>query len=376
MNKKSITLKHLLINQQRQIGLKFYPDKVLQSLLKEIPGIKWSNTYSMAYLANTSANLNLIYHTFKGVALIDGRYFYLNRPMHNPVKEEYQYKFNKPRAAYTEGYKTCPKEFLQKLQLKKYSDSTARIYIGMFEGFINYYPDKDIQELGEDEIRDYLSYQVKLGRSDSMLNQIINSIKFYYEIVLGMPNRFYDIERPNAREKLPEVLSKEEVQRILTQTSNLKHRCILSTIYSAGLRISEVLNLKIKDIDSSRMMIRIEGAKGGKDRYTLLSNNLLEDLRCYYKKHKPKEFLFEGPDYGPYSSTSIRKILKRSCLKAGIRKGVKPHTLRHSFATHLLEQGTDLRSIQTLLGHNNLTTTEIYTHVANTAMNTIKNPLD
>lgn len=151
---------------------------------------------------------------------------------------------------------------------------------------------------------------------------------------------------------------------------------MLATIYSAGLRIGELLNLKIKDIDSSRMMIRIEGAKGGKDRYSLLSKSLIQDLRKYYKLFKPIEYLFEGPQNKPYSSTSVRKILKRSCLKAGIRKRVYPHTLRHSFATHLLEQGTDLRSIQMLMGHNNLTTTEIYTHVANTTMNTIKNPLD
>jgi integrase/recombinase XerD len=373
---KNISLKHLLINGNKQIGLKFYPDKVIQALIKQIPNVKWNNEFGMVYLPNTSENLNAIYALFKGVAMIDGRYFYINKPLHDPVNEENQFQFNGERKAITKGYKTCPKEFLQKLELKKYSKSTARIYTGMFEGFINHYPDKEINELGEAEIKDYLSYQVKLDRSDSMLNQIINSIKFYFEIVMGMPNRFYDIDRPLKRERLPEVLSKEEVQKVLIQTSNIKHRCILSTIYSAGLRISELINLKIKDVDSSRMMLRVEAAKGGKDRYSLLSKTLLVDLRSYYKIYKPKNYLFEGPNYTTYSSTSIRKILKRSCQKAGIRKNVKPHSLRHSFATHLLEQGTDLRSIQTLLGHNNLTTTEIYTHVANTAMNTIKNPLD
>jgi integrase/recombinase XerD len=373
---RRISLRHLIINDQRQIGIKFYPDKVIQSLIKSIKGIKWSNKYGLAYLPNTSVNLNRIYSTFNGVASIDGRYFYINKPLHNPVGEDYQYKFNGVKQAYTKGHKTCPTEFLQKLELKKYSKNTAKVYTGLFEGFINYFPDKELIELGEAEIREYLSYQVKLGRSDSMLNQIINSIKFYYEIVLGMPNRFYEIERPIKREKLPEVLSKEEVLRLLKNTRNLKHKCILSTIYSGGLRIGEVINLKVKDIDSGRMMLRIEGAKGGKDRYTLLSKNLLEDLRTYYKLYKPKTYLFEGVGGGQYAPTSIRKVLKRSCIKAGIRKNVKPHSLRHSFATHLLEQGTDLRSIQTLLGHNSLKTTEIYTHVANTAMNTIKNPLD
>lgn len=373
---KRISLRHLVINGERQIGIKFYPDKVIHSLLKSIDGIKWSKDHNMAYVPNTRDQLNKIYSTFKGVAFIDGKYFYINKPLHYPVEEKYRYKFIKERPAFTKGYRRCPVEFLQKLELKKYSKSTAKVYTAFFEGFINHFPDKPIIELGEDEIRAYLSYQVKLGRSDSMLNQIINSIKFYYEIVLGMPNRFYEIERPMKREKLPEVLSKQEVLKIFSHTFNIKHRCILKSIYSAGLRVGELVNLKVKDIDSSRMMIRIEGAKGGKDRYSLLSSSLLEDLRAYYKQYQPKEYLFEGQKNEQYSPTSVRKVLKRSCLRAGIKKPVKTHTLRHSFATHLLEQGTDLRSIQVLMGHNSLKTTEIYTHVANTSMNTIKNPLD
>jgi len=374
---RSITLKHLLIDGKRMIGLKFYPDKVIQSLVKTLPDIKWSDAYHMAYFENNPTNLGLVYSTFRDVAWVDGKYFYRDKPLHSPVKEEKQFSLKQFRNRKTVPcYRRCPEEYLQKLELKKYSINTARTYTGLFEGFINYYKDLSLLEIGEQEIRDYLSYQVALGRSDSMLNQIINSIKFYYEVVLGMPNRFYDMERPLKREKLPEVLSRDEAQRILNCTHNIKHRCMLATIYSAGLRIGELLNLRIKDIDSSRMMIRIEGAKGGKDRYSLLSKSLIQGLRKYYKLFKPIEYLFEGPQKKPYSSTSVRKILKRSCLKAGIRKRVYPHTLRHSFATHLLEQGTDLRSIQMLMGHDNLTTTEIYTHVANTTMNTIKNPLD
>jgi site-specific recombinase XerD len=241
---------------------------------------------------------------------------------------------------------------------------------------MNYHQGKPLNDLAEEEIRDYLCFLVQSGKSDSMLNQTINAIKFYYEVVLAMPNRFYEIERPQKKEKLPLVLSKKEVQLILNQIKNLKHRTIIGLIYSAGLRVSELTNLKIGDIDSNRMMIRVENSKGGKDRYTLLSQHILKELREYYKKYKPKRFLFEGLDEQPYSATSVRAILKRACKKARIRKKVRTHTLRHSFATHLLEQGTDLRSIQILLGHNSLKTTEIYTHVVNTHMNTIKNPLD
>ncbi len=374
---KNITLKHLLIDGTKMIALKFYPNKVIQALVKELPDIRWSKEYDMAYLPNNKPNLEMIYSIFKGVAWIDGKYFYTNKPLHDPVNENKQFNAQRYRDRLVDkDYRQCPEDYLLKLELKKYTTSTARTYIGMFEGFINYYKETPISNLGEQEIRGYLSYQVSLGRSDSMLNQIINSIKFYFESVMGMPNRFYEIERPQKREKLPEVLSKEEIKKILFNTKNFKHRCILSTIYSAGLRMSELINLRIKDIDSSRMMLRIEDAKGRKDRYSLLSKSLLEDLRAYYRKYRPKEYLFEGPKQSQYSSTSVRKILRRSCLKAGIRKHVKPHSLRHSFATHLLEQGTDLRSIQTLMGHNNLSTTEIYTHVANTTMNSIKNPLD
>ena len=374
---KNISLNHLLINGQKMIGMKFYPDKVIHALIKSLPGIKWSKEYNMAYIVNNKTNFDLIYKTFKGVAWMDGKYFYTNKPLLDPVDPHKQFSVKSYRDRTTEAdYRVCPKEYLLKLELKKYAKNTAKTYVGMFEGFINHYKDVELSALGENEIRAYLSFQASLGRSDSMLNQIINSIKFYFEIVMGMPNRFYEIERPQKKERLPEVLSKNEVQRIISCTNNLKHRCILSTIYSAGLRVSELINLKIKDLDSDRMMIRIENSKGGKDRYTLLSKSLLNELREYYKEYHPQAYLFEGAHGREYSSTSIRRILKRACSKAGIKKHVKTHTLRHSFATHLLEQGTDLRSIQTLLGHNSINTTEIYTHVANNTMKNIKNPLD
>jgi len=374
---KKISLKHLIIDGHKQIGMLFYPDKVIHALIKQLPNVKWSNQFGMAYILNKEANLDLIYDIFKGVAWLDGKYFYPNRPLHAPVSRQKQFSIQSYRErSLGSDYRICPEEYLLKLELKKYANNTAKTYIGMFEGFINYYKHIPLTSLGEKEIRQYLSHQISLGRSDSMLNQIINSIKFYFEIVLGMPNRFYDIERPQKKERLPEVLAKNEIQDILSCTNNIKHKCILSVIYSAGLRVSELINLKVKDIDSARMMIRVENSKGGKDRYTLLSSSLLTELRLYYQQYRPKEYLFEGLYGNEYTPSSVRKILKKSCAKAGIRKHVKTHTLRHSFATHLLEQGTDLRSIQTLLGHGSINTTEIYTHVANNTMKNIKNPLD
>lgn len=217
---------------------------------------------------------------------------------------------------------------------------------------------------------------VKNKASNSAVNQAVNAIKFYFEIVLDMPNRFYDIERPLKEHKLPKVLSKEEVKAIIANTTNIKHRCILSLLYSAGLRRSELLNLKITDIDSKRMLIRVDAAKGNKDRYTLLSTTVLQDLRTYVAEWKPQGHLFQGASGGRYSGRSIEHILQRAAQKAKILKKVTPHMLRHSFATHLLENGTDLRNIQVLLGHNSLKTTEIYTHVAANTFTGIKNPLD
>ena len=231
-------------------------------------------------------------------------------------------------------------------------------------------------DIDEEMIRKYLQNLVHEGRSDSYINQSLNAIKFYYEIVEGMPNRFYSIERPQKKKSLPKVLSIQEVQAILSNTNNIKHKCILSLLYSAGLRRQELLNLKIEDIDSNRMVILVKSGKGFKDRLTILSEQVLEDLRMYYKQWKPKTYLFEGKEGVPYSPESVRKILLRAAQKSGIRKAVTPHMLRHSFATHLLENGTDLRYIQTLLGHGSSKTTEIYTHVAINRIQEIKSPID
>jgi site-specific recombinase XerD len=184
------------------------------------------------------------------------------------------------------------------------------------------------------------------------------------------------IERPRHEKKLPTVLSVEEVSRAIQSVKNIKHKAIIMVIYSGGLRISEVINLKIKDIDTKRMQIFVRNAKGKKDRYTLLSKKVIPVLRDYYKEYKPKDWLFEGPAGQQYSESSIGIIVKKAFRDAGIRKQASTHTLRHCFATHLLENGTDIRYIQTLLGHESSKTTEVYTHVTTTGFEQIVNPLD
>jgi site-specific recombinase XerD len=275
------------------------------------------------------------------------------------------------------NYRSCPDNFIEKLQEMRYSPNTIQTYCSLFEEFINFYHRYDITRIDEHQIIAFLRHLVTERKvSISYQNQSINAIKFYYERVLGSQRKIYLVDRPRVEKCLPIVLSQDEIQKILTTSTNLKHRAVLTTIYSAGLRVSEAIALKKTDIDSKRMQIRVAQAKGKKDRYTLLSPITLELLRRYVKQYKPQEYLFEGPNAQPYSDRSVQSILKEALKKANIQKRVTVHTLRHSFATHLLEAGTDLRYIQSLLGHESSRTTEIYTHITTKGFDQIKSPLD
>lgn len=208
------------------------------------------------------------------------------------------------------------------------------------------------------------------------MKQHLASVRFLYHHVLNKPIDFDFNIKMKKPSTIPEVLSIEEVQRFLNTFTNLKHKAIFTLCYSAGLRIGEILNLKISDIDSNRMQIRIHQAKGKKDRYSLLSPKVLEILRQYVKVHSPKEYLFEGQHGGKYSSSSIQSLMRKHRKLANIKKKATPHTLRHSFATHLLDNGTDIRFIQELLGHAHISTTQIYTHVTNRSVKEIQSPIE
>ena len=264
----------------------------------------------------------------------------------------------------------------KRLKIKRYSKSTIKTYKSLLINFFNYYSELEIDKINRDDIQLYLLHLIDAGYSESMQNQAINAIKFFYENVLDHPRTIYKAERPKREKRLPTVLSPSEVRSILNQVKNTKHKTILVVIYSSGLRISELLNLKINDIDSNRMLIHIKGSKGRKDRLVILSEVALKMLRNYYIEYKPKTWLFEGVNGSQYSTTSCRAILGRAVKNSGIKKHVTLHTLRHSFATHLLENGTDLRYIQSLLGHSSSRVTEIYTHVSQAHLRNIKSPLD
>jgi len=369
----SITIKHLLINQKKCIGLKFSTNKVIQVLVDTLPNVSWSKEFTMFYVPNNKSNLELIFKTFHGVAWINGNYFFSEKIINvdNPELNLERYRNRKPK----DGFKPCPEEYLLKLELKRYSDNTVRNYVSCFEAFINYYYNEDPITLNEIDVRKYLQKLIQEGKSNSYVNLAVNSIKFFYEIVHEMPNRFYSIERPRKEKKLPEVLSKDEIIKIINNTNNIKHKCIVGLLYSSGLRRGELLNLNITDIDSKRMVVNIKNGKGNKDRISVLSPSILKDLQLYYKEYRPRKYLFEGQKGDKYSVTSVLNIISRAAKKAGVFKKVTPHILRHSFATHLLENGTDIRHIQLLLGHSSTKTTEIYTHVANRSFMEIKDLL-
>ena len=299
-----------MIENRRCIGLKFFSDKVVNALVNQLPQVSWSDQYGMVYIDNTPGNLDLIFKTFRGVAWINCNYFY-GRSSFGREREPVTVETLREKEA-TAGRKACPENYLRKLELKCYAANTIRTYVSCFESFINYYDANEIDSLNENDIRLYLQKLIKENKSQSYVNQAVNSIKFYYEVVLEMPNRFYAIERPRKEEKLPQVLSKQEVVAIIENTNNLKHRCIVSLLYSAGLRRSEVLALRTEDIDSKRMVIRVRQGKGNKDRYTILSENLLKDLRQYFLKWRPSSHLFEGPKGEKYSAESVLKIVKEA----------------------------------------------------------------
>jgi len=286
-------------------------------------------------------------------------------------------KVNRIHPCDVANYRLCPSEYLQKLTELRYSEATLRSYKMCFEEFINFYPRYDIDRIDEPMIVAFIRYLVTDRKvSVSYQNICINAIKFYYERVLGGQRKIYRVERPIKEKTLPVVLSEEEVIQLFKQVANLKHKAILMLTYSAGLRIGEVIRLKPTDIDSKRMQVRITQSKGKKDRYTLLSKKMVTLLRQYYKEYRPQQWLFEGSGGQKYSDTSIQTILKNAACKAKIMKKITVHTLRHSFATHLLERGTDLRYIQSILGHDSSKTTEVYTHITTKGIDQIKNPLD
>ena len=268
--------------------------------------------------------------------------------------------------------------FKNYMYYRRYSQNTIKTYSDALDVFFRFFQNKTIESLTkEDLIQFNTEYILKKNLSSSYQNQVINAIKLFYRNRFNRSMEVDYIQRPRREKRLPNVLSKNEVKTILEAPTNLKHRAMLSLIYACGLRRSELLNLTIKDILSDRNLLFIHQSKGKKDRVVPISTKLIEMLRDYYKAFKPKTWLFEGQfPNTKYSEKSLENVLKQSLTKAKITKKVSLHWLRHSYATHLLESGTDLRYIQELLGHSSSRTTEIYTHVSTKNLQQIRSPYD
>lgn len=339
------------MGNELKITFKYSSDRV--SKIKKLPGHRWDPNKKAWYIYNNFDNRCYLEKLFQGEDIIENvQVNDSNLKLHTHMKEG--------------------------LVLKGFSQKTVKSYLGhikRFEQFIQ----KPIIDMDTSDIKRYILYLINEKKtSHSFANQAISSIKFLWTYTLKRPaDKIEQLPRPKKERKLPNVLSKEEVTRILRSVKNEKHKTILFLIYSAGLRVGEAVRLQLSDIDSKRMLIKVKQGKGRKDRYTLLSEVALNQLRKYYYLYKPETWLFPGGKEGSFlTERTVQKIFENACVNAKIKSHATVHSLRHSFATHLLESGTDLRYIQELLGHSSSKTTEIYTHVTENSLSNIKSPLD
>lgn len=328
-----------------RIGVYLELNEGIVQRIKQLEDSKWSQTLQVWHLPDTIENRI----RFK---------LALNQPSFEGIHE-----INK---------------FRQWLSSKRYSDNTIKVYCEALKYFLTYYKDKSVYEIDNNDVILYnYEYIINNKLSASYQNQIVNALKLYFKTIKSTKIEIDQIHRPKRAKELPNVLSKEEVKAILNAPTNLKHRVMLCLIYACGLRCGELIALKPVNIDSKRNIVLLKNSKGKKDRIAPLSLKILELLREYYQIYKPLTYLFEGQIKGePYDARSLQMVLKQSLKKTEITKPVTLHWLRHSYATHLLESGTDLRYIQELLGHTSSKTTEIYTHVSTRNIQQIKSPFD
>ncbi|HPA35370.1 MAG TPA: site-specific integrase [Chitinophagales bacterium] len=334
------------------ILIKFPYDKELVERVKKLVGVKWSQSKKAWYVLDTSQ-----YRKKFGIEeKVIGKEAITR--IHEINKSNFQ-------------------NYVDLLYLKGYSTNTIRTYTVEFSQLLYLLKEKNINELTTEQLKSYLLYCLQtLKLSENQVHNRINAIKFYFEKVLKRPTIVFEIPRPKKPLLLPKVIHIEDVAKMIKQTQNIKHKTMLMLVYGMGLRVSEIVKLEITDIDSKNMQVHIRGAKGKKDRYANLPETVLPFLRNYYKAYKPKKYLFEGQYGEQYSRRSAQQVFKQSLERANINKNIGIHGLRHSFATHLLEQGTDISYIQKLLGHNNIKTTLIYAHVGKKDVKAIKSPID
>lgn len=371
---KEILLKKLSHGGKSQVALYFAPQNELIEAAKNI-GCTWSSTHRCWYIQNSPHHLREVFRIFKGIAYIKTEDFFAPKAAAPPPPKP-TVKTELPPL--DDEQKRCKLlKFKYWMKQRRYSDQTIKTYIDALAIFFRFYNQKPLHKITNDDLLMFNNeYILARKYSVSYQGQIINAIKLFYSTMQEKEMNTDKIVRPKKGRKLPNVLSKEEIKNIVYAHGNLKHKAMLSLIYSCGLRRSELLDLQISAIDSKRNLLLIKQAKGKKDRIVPLSTKTIELLREYYAVYRPTHWLFEGQYGERYSEKSLESVLKSAVKKAGIKKAVTLHWLRHSYATHLLEGGTDLRYIQEILGHNSSRTTEIYTHVSTRNLQTIKSPFD
>lgn len=371
---KTIIVKRQIHRRENRLTLSFEYDIDLISIIKNIDDARWSSTLKCWHIPDNADMVSKLISMLKGKAFL--HYASLKHEKKSvPIPDE-TIPVHLPDQKDEDKVKI--EEFRKWMIHKRYSDSTINTYTGMLGQFFRFIKPKDSSEINSDDMVRFVNeYVIPRGLSYTFQNQVINAAKLFFRHVYKTDLDVETFERPRREHRLPNVLSKEEVKLIIEVSTNTKHRVMLSLIYACGLRRSELLNLKPVDIDSQRGVLLIRQSKGKKDRIVPVSEKLVGILREYYKRYKPERYLFEGQVKGEqYSASSMQKVLKEACIKAGIRKPVTLHWLRHSYATHLLESGTDLRFIQELLGHRSSKTTELYTHVSVKSIQKIKSPFD
>jgi integrase/recombinase XerD len=390
---QTVYLQPLFHRDTEHIAICFSNDKSLEMAVRKLKDVRWSQSNRCWYLPLTVDGQKLVEESLKSIAAIDSTGLIMHLQKKEQVLKTPGASFDPSGRLKTDESITrsaawklsaenlaALQRFIEQLKLKAYSASTIKTYRNEFLQLLQLLKNKPVEALTTDDLRRYFIYCFeKLHLSENTLHSRINAIKFYFEQVLGKDKFFWEIPRPKKPESLPKILSQTEVAAILNSVQNKKHKAMLMLAYSGGLRVSEVVSLKTIDIDSDRMIIFLQRAKGKKDRIIPLSPVLLVMLREYAKEYKPdiRGYLFEGRHKGsPYCTRSLQEVLQEAKRKVGVLKPGSIHLLRHSFATHLIERGTDITMIQKLLGHNSIKTTLRYLHTSNKNILKIVSPLD
>ena len=365
---KEVKLKTRKIRRELRLLVSFDYDRELIKVIKQIPGARWNPAEKCWHFPFSRHVIEWLEEAMRNIAKID------SSGLRNIEKDLLTGRLGELSDTDRQQIELFRRYMVQ----IRYSDSTIRTYIQMIERFMQYFSHISIKEITSQHVEEYVNdYIIPNNYSFTFQNQTINAVKLFFSKVLHSAMEIEKLERPLRQQKLPNVLSKEDVKAIIQAPINLKHRAMLSTIYACGLRRSEVLNLKAEDIDGKRKILTIRQGKGRKDRIVNIPDNLLRLLKEYYLQYKPRNWLFEGQKEGEqYSAKSVEEVFKKAVERAKTDKPVTLHSLRHSYATHLLEAGTDLRIIQELLGHKSSKTTEIYTHVSTRTIQNVKSPFE